>query len=173
MLPAAALRGQVELGQPVGERLDRTQHLGMPGEREGKGGGRERGRERGREGGEGGERGGEGITQHAPTCIYNVQYYSPYVCSVWWPFPSRLDEVVGQDLRHGCGEIEQQVLCAELCDHAELLHQQLSIVQSRDERLPRKVLRDSPQSLQHGGQVLQDCVELLAVWPVGYGQRGS
>ena len=92
MLPAAALRGQVELGQPVGERLDRTQHLGMPGERGGEGKGR----------GGGGERGGEGITQH----LYNVQYYSPYVCSVWWPFPSRLDEVVGQDLRNGCGEVE-------------------------------------------------------------------
>ena len=70
MLPAAALRGQVELGQPVGERLDRTQHLGMPGEREGKGGGGRGEREGEREGKGGGGGGRERGRGDHSACTY-------------------------------------------------------------------------------------------------------
>lgn len=58
---------------------------------------------------------------------------SPYSCL------SHFDEIMAQDLWYGCGQIEQEVLGAELGNHTKLLHQELGIVESGDKHFVYKV----------------------------------
>ena len=58
---------------------------------------------------------------------------SPYSCL------SHFNEVMAQDLWYRCGQIEQEVLGAELGNHTKLLHQELGIVESGDKHLVYKV----------------------------------
>ena len=78
-----------------------------------------------------------------------------------------------EDLGDRSGEVKEEVVCAELCNDAELPHEELRVVETHCECPVDKVLRDSAQSLQDRGQVFQDDVELLAVWSVRYCKSGS
>ena len=83
------------------------------------------------------------------------------------------NEVVTEDLGDGSGEIEEEVVSAELGNDTELPHEELRVVETHRECLVNKVLRDSAQSLQDGGQVFQDNMKLLAVRSVSYCKSGS
>ncbi len=75
----------------------------------------------------------------------------------------QFNEVVVQYLWHRSLDIEEQSVLGIVGQDAQLLHHTLPVREPGGEILPDKVLGQPPHGLEDGGEVLEDCVELLAV----------